>query len=85
MVRGHKAQDLETDQAVSWNSLRTLLPYLLEFKGRIGLALLCLVAAKFASVGLPFVLKNIVDQLNLPTGIDQIVVVPILLSPSWPA
>ncbi len=79
MVRGHKAQEFDAEQAVSWNSLRTLLPYLLEFKGRIGLALLCLVGAKLASVGLPFILKHIVDRLNTPTGLEQVVLVPIML------
>lgn len=49
---------------VSWTSLKDLVPYLFEFKLRIVLALLCLVAAKVASVGLPFILKNIVDKLN---------------------
>lgn len=49
---------------VSWTSLKDLIPYLFEFKLRIFLALLCLVAAKLASVGLPFILKDIVDQLN---------------------
>ena len=49
---------------VDWSSLKQLLPYLSEFKGRIVLAVLCLVGAKVASVGLPFILKRVVDQLN---------------------
>lgn len=49
---------------MNWASLRQLVPYLTEFKGRIFLAMLCLVGAKVASVGLPFILKDIVDQLN---------------------
>jgi ABC-type transport system involved in Fe-S cluster assembly fused permease/ATPase subunit len=49
---------------VDWSSLKQLIPFMTEFKGRIGLALLCLVGAKLASVGLPFILKHIVDQLN---------------------
>ena len=48
----------------NWSSLTDLIPYLFEFRVRVGLALLCLVAAKLASVGLPFILKNIVDQLD---------------------
>ena len=51
-------------QAMNWASLKQLLPYLVEFKGRIFLALLCLIGAKVASVGLPFILKDVVDQLN---------------------
>ncbi|MFT5571690.1 MAG: ABC-type transport system involved in Fe-S cluster assembly fused permease/ATPase subunit [Cryomorphaceae bacterium] len=61
---------------VNWSSLRQLIPYLSEFKGRIAIALLCLVGAKVASVGLPFILKNIVDQINQPPAI---VLVPLAL------
>ncbi len=49
---------------VNWRTVWRLWPYLLEFRGRVALALLCLVGAKAASVGLPFVLKHIVDALN---------------------
>ncbi|NND80835.1 MAG: ABC transporter ATP-binding protein/permease [Gammaproteobacteria bacterium] len=63
---------------VSWASLRSLVPYLRAYRGRIILALLCLVAAKLASVGLPFILKRIVDQLNA-AGPDALVIVPIAL------
>lgn len=48
----------------NWSSLTDLIPYLFEYRLRVGAALLCLIAAKVASVGLPFILKNIVDQLN---------------------
>ncbi|NDV90950.1 ATP-binding cassette domain-containing protein [Alteromonas sp. 345S023] len=49
---------------VKWQVLRQLWPYLLEFKSRVALALVCLVAAKLASIGLPYVLKYTVDSLN---------------------
>jgi ATP-binding cassette subfamily B protein len=67
-----------TNQDVNWKTLKELIPYLLAFRLRIGLALLCLIAAKIASVGLPFILKNIVDQLD---SNDQpaIVVLPLAL------
>ncbi len=58
-----------------WASLKQLLPYFSEFKSRIFLALLCLIAAKVASVGLPFILKDIVDQLNS----DSLLLVPLSL------
>lgn len=51
-------------QAVNWQSLKALIPHLKAFQGRIGIAVLFLIAAKIASVGLPFILKRIVDQLN---------------------
>lgn len=43
--------------------LKTLWPYLMEYKGRVLLAALCLVGAKLASVSMPFVLKYLVDGL----------------------
>ena len=43
--------------------LKTLWPYLMEYKGRVLLAALCLVAAKTASVSMPFALKHLVDGL----------------------
>ena len=44
--------------------VRSLLPYLLEFKARVAIALLCLVVAKVANVCVPLVMKNIVDGLD---------------------
>jgi len=66
---------------VDWSSLKQLIPFMTEFKGRIGLALLCLVGAKLASVGLPFILKQIVDHLNgdLNASASALVIVPIAL------
>jgi ATP-binding cassette subfamily B protein len=49
-----------------WNVIRILLPYLLEFKGRVVLALLLLVLAKLANVTVPLMLKEIVDTLDKP-------------------
>jgi len=47
-----------------WSTIKTLLPYLWEFRGRVSLALLLLVAAKIANVAVPLVLKDIVDALS---------------------
>ncbi|QYJ85466.1 ABC transporter ATP-binding protein/permease [Shewanella mesophila] len=63
---------------LNWHVLKLLWPYLLEFKGRVALALLCLVIAKIASVGLPFVLKSIVDTLST-ASVEQMISVPIAL------
>lgn len=49
-----------------WNVIRVLLPYLLEFKGRVVLALSLLVLAKLANVAVPMLLKEIVDALGKP-------------------
>jgi len=55
------------DAAINWRVLTKLIPYLTEFKTRVWLAIGCLVAAKVASVALPFILKDTVDNLNLNT------------------
>jgi ATP-binding cassette subfamily B protein len=47
-------------------TIKSLLPYVWEFKWRVIAALACLVAAKVASVILPLYLKQIVDQLSVP-------------------
>ncbi len=44
--------------------LKTLTPYLFEFKGRVLLALIFLIGAKVATVAMPWVLKLIVDGLD---------------------
>ncbi len=63
---------------LNWKVLKKLWPYLLEFKGRVLLALMCLVVAKMASVGLPFVLKSLVDTLS-EASTAQMLSVPIAL------
>jgi len=47
-----------------WRVVPMLLPYLWEFKGRVIVALLFLAAAKLANVGVPLVLKEVVDALD---------------------
>ncbi|MEP6941871.1 MAG: ABC transporter ATP-binding protein/permease [Betaproteobacteria bacterium] len=61
-----------------WQTVRSLLPYLLAYKGRVTLALACLIAAKLANVGVPLLLKQIVDQLTLPPA-AQALVLPMAL------
>lgn len=65
------------DSAINWRVILLIWPYLLEYKRRIGLAIICLLAAKASSVGGPFLLKAIVDSLDNPTA--QIVAAPIAL------
>ncbi|MBN8432130.1 ABC transporter ATP-binding protein/permease [Microbulbifer salipaludis] len=62
---------------VHWSALKTLFPYLLEFKRPVLLALLCLVGAKAASVGLPFLLKHIVDDLDGAGGVAATIALPL--------
>ncbi len=47
-----------------WHNLRAMLPFLWVYRGRALLALGCLILAKAATVGVPLVLKEIVDKLE---------------------
>lgn len=64
------------DTPINWRIFSQLWPYLTEFKLRVGLALLCLIAAKTASIYLPFVLKYTVDTLNQKSADNTILLVP---------
>ncbi|MBV9189215.1 MAG: ABC transporter ATP-binding protein/permease [Betaproteobacteria bacterium] len=59
-----------------WRNVRTLLPYVFEYKWRVLLALACLIGAKLANVGVPLILKEVVDRLE---GTTAIVAVPVAL------
>ncbi len=63
-----------------WAAVRKLAPYLWQYRLRVVVALLMLVAAKVANVGVPLVLKDIVDALNLKPGDPRAVLaVPVAL------
>ncbi len=51
-----------------WQTLRRLLPYLWQYKWRVGLALAFMVGAKLANVGVPMLLKELVDAMALQPG-----------------
>jgi len=61
-----------------WATLRKLLPYLWRYKWRVGIALAFLIAAKGANVGVPLLLKQLVDSLSIKPGDPRaVLVVPI--------
>ena len=51
-----------------WRTLGKLLPYLWQYRWRVGLALAFLLLAKVANVGVPVLLKHLVDALDLKAG-----------------
>lgn len=59
-----------------WENIKRLFPYVWEFRGRVLLALACLVVSKLAVVGMPLVLKQIVDGLDSSKGI---IILPIVM------
>ena len=61
-------------------TLKRLLPYLWTYRWRVIIALGFLVAAKFANVGVPLLLKELVDNLTIAPGSAQaMLVVPVSL------
>ena len=59
-------------------TIKTLIPYLWSYKGRVFLALACLLGAKVANVGVPIVFKHMVDALTI-TPQQALIVVPAAL------
>lgn len=65
----HRRQDLQ--------NLARMFPYVWEYRGRVLFALISLIVSKMAMVGVPFVLKNIVDRLDVPKG--EVLILPLAL------
>jgi ATP-binding cassette subfamily B protein len=63
-----------------WHNLRSMLPFLWEFRGRALAALGCLLLAKLATVGVPVVLKGIVDAFQNPGSQALILPASLLLA-----
>ncbi len=49
-----------------WETIKTLLPYLWAWKGRVVIALTFLLLAKLTNVGVPLVFKDIIDTFTVP-------------------
>lgn len=62
-MRHRQFTDTE-NKTIDWSVLKSLIPYLLEFRGRVVFALALMVLAKVASVGMPYILKFVVDDLD---------------------
>ena len=66
--------------ASDWITLRKLFPYLWEYKWRVMAALSFMVGAKLANVGVPLLLKELIDAMTpQPTGAQVALVVPLAL------
>jgi ATP-binding cassette subfamily B protein len=65
-------------QRSDWATLKTLFPYLWVYKWRVIAALGALIGAKMANVGVPLVLKKLIDQLAIdPAHPQALLVLPI--------
>ena len=74
----HSSADSKTPGRSDWRVIRDLLPYLLEYRFRVLIALSCLVAAKVANLGIPIVMKELIDSLDIKASSPQaLLVVPL--------
>jgi len=66
-----------------WQTIAQVLPYLWRYRYRVGLALLCMIGAKAATVAVPILLKYVVDglvpEVNAQTAVTAALTVPVAL------
>ena len=72
---------LEKTPRSDWGTLARLFPYLWQYKWRVMAALTFMIGAKVANVGVPLLLKELVDAMNpnLVSGTQALLVVPVAL------
>ena len=72
---------LEKTPRSDWGTLARLFPYLWQYKWRVIAALTFMIGAKVANVGVPLLLKQLVDTMNpnLVSGTQALLVVPVAL------
>ncbi len=75
MLHSHSSSS-STPTRTDWRVIRSLVPYLLEFKGRLVAVIVLLVLAKLANVVVPLALKAIVDEMGKP---QAMLVLPVFL------
>jgi ATP-binding cassette, subfamily B, heavy metal transporter len=85
-VAGSSAANTPAAARSDWSTLSRLFPYLWIYKWRVLAALAFMIGAKLANVGVPLLLKNLVDSMSPngglvtgPVDVKTLVVVPIAL------
>ncbi len=77
---GESSSPATPGPGADWHTLQRLLPYLWQYKWRVVLALAFMLGAKLANVGVPVLLKELVDTMSLRPGDPRLVlVVPVAL------
>ena len=69
---------LPASQRTDWGTLQRLFPYLWHYKWRVFLALSFMVGAKISNVGVPILLKHLIDNMTLTTT-QTVIAVPVAL------
>ncbi len=75
-MRSDTTHSTAAENRNDWQTIRSLLPYLWEFKVRVVIAMVLLVLAKLANVTIPLALKQIIDALD---SSHAVLVVPVFL------
>src|ERR1019366_5160277 len=75
-MRPSQIQPSNSANRADWQTLRSLVPYLLEFKWRVIVAMSLLIFSKLANVSVPLVLKEIIDAMDKT---KSVLVVPVFL------
>src|SRR5437762_7013180 len=65
----HNSAPTQKLRGNEWRTLGVLLPYVFEYRWRVALAPVRLIAAKLANVGVPLVMKEVVDRLDAQTAL----------------
>jgi len=73
-------------KASDWATLQRLFPYLWAYKWRVVAALALMIGAKVANVGVPLLLKTLVDTMSpKPGDVSAVLVVPVALLVAYAA
>jgi len=73
-------QSISVNSESDWGTLNRLFPYLWEYKWRVMAALSFMVGAKLANVGVPLLLKDLIDSMTpQPTAAQTALVIPLAL------
>ena len=76
---GHGVRTESNRQNDTWETVRTLVGYLWEFRIRIAFACLFLIIAKLATILIPITLKKIVDWFDASVNPEVLIAVPVAL------
>jgi len=75
-MRPSTIQPPNNTNRADWQTLRSLFPYLMEFKWRVIIAMSLLILSKLANVSVPLVLKEIIDAMDKT---KSVLAVPVFL------
>ena len=78
-MQAYADNDYPDHHKPDWKIIAGLWPYLAEYRGRVMLSVLLLVAAKLATVATPVALKYIVDYLDTTSAEQVLLWIPVML------